>query len=833
MSPLRRIVITSRWAALALVLSAPIALVPYVLQPPGLDGAIGLPGLKGFAGAVRAALPSAPARKPLVVKHTVTPPARHRPAANRPAAAHRTGTATPSGRHLQSVVTASCDGCTVVKDRSSGALRATVSPAGRQPGSAYAVVDMGTKSATLAVSDRLALGAGQVPSHPVDVLQVTDARNRVVYRLVVAAHSRLLSFVSPPGALSAQGISESTGRRVPNDGRTELNVRVVTQTNGFVTVGVDGDTVLARTGLQGGAAGQQRYVAAGILHASQAGAGLTVIHDSLSVQGTTQSGAEQPVVVSAAALPIASQPAPPPPANLSVPTVSGTPYDGSKLTVQTGTWSGADSLAVRWSRCAADGTACNTIAGAVDTTYAPDTDDVGSVLRATVTATNAQGTAPATSALTAVVAGASPVDLTPPTIAGTAIQGGTLRFVAGTWRWKNGSSTYKWQRCDATGSNCGPVDLPVTAPYLLTAADVGSTFRLVVTAPGFVGTTTVTSAATAVVVPSVPVSSAAPAVGGSAVVGSTLTASAGAWSQPQPALTYAWSRCAADGTACAPIDGATGSTYAVGAADVGSTIVVSVTGSNITGAATAASTPTAVVPAPPSATAAPSIAGDLFSGSTLTANLGTWSDSAATLTVAWLRCDASGACAPIDGAVAGTYALTDADVGSTIEIVVTAVGPTGTGSTTSAATAAVGPTPPPPPPPPPPAPGIVTPPAIAGDATVGSTLTADPGTWSDPAAALGLQWERCDATATTCTPIDGATGSTYTVATEDLGSTLELAVTATNAGGSGGATSAPTAVVAAPPEPSTDEPETTDSAPATDVPTPDASAPAADSASTP
>lgn len=831
MSPLRRIFATSRWALLALVLSAPIALVPYVLHSPGLDGAIGLPGLKGFAGAVRAALPPAPAHKPLVVQHTSTPPARHtQPAATRPAAARHS--ATPSGRHLQSVVTASCDGCQVVKDRSSGALRATVSPAGTRPGSAYAVVDMGTKSAKLAVSDRLALGAGQVPSHPVDVLQVTDSRNRVVYRLVVAAHTRLLSFVSPPGALSAQGISASTGRRVPNDGRSELDVRVVTETNGFVTVGVNGDTVLSRTGLQGGAAGQQRYVAAGILHASQAGVGLTVIHDSLSVQATAPSGAQQPVVVSASELPIASQPAPPPPANLTAPSIAGTPYDGAKLTVQTGTWSGADALAVRWSRCAADGTGCTAIAGAADTTYAPDADDVGSVLRATVTATNAQGSAPATSALTAVVAGASPVDLTPPSIAGASIQGGTLRFVPGTWRWKNGSSTYKWQRCDATGSNCGTIDAPATAPYVLTAADVGSTFRLVVTAPGFVGSTTVTSAATGVVIPAVPVNSAAPAIGGSAVVGSTLTASSGTWSDPQPSLAYVWSRCAADGSACAPIGGATGSSYAVGAADVGSTIVVSVTGTNTTGAATAASVPTAVVPAPPSATAAPSISGDTTTGATLAANLGTWSDPAAALTVVWLRCDASGACVPIDGAVAGTYTLTDADVGDTIEIVVTAAGPTGTASATSAATATVV-APPPPPPPAPPAPGIVTPPAIAGDATVGSTLTADPGTWSDPAAALGLQWERCDATATTCTPIDGATGSTYTVTADDLGSTLELAVTATNAGGSGGATSAPTAVVAAPPEPSTDEPGTTDSAPATDVPTPDATAPAADSASTP
>jgi hypothetical protein len=104
----------------------------------------------------------------------------------------------------------------------------------------------------------------------------------------------------------------------------------------------------------------------------------------------------------------------------------------------------------------------------------------------------------------------------------------------------------------------------------------------------------------------------------------------------------------------------------------------------------------------------------------------------------------------------------------------------------------------------------VTPPAIQGDAVVGSTLTADPGTWSDPAATLTLAWVRCDATATTCAPIDGATGTTYTVTQDDLGSTLELAVTATNAGGSGSAASAPTAAVTAPP-PVVPEPAATSS----------------------
>jgi hypothetical protein len=788
LSPLRRIAATSRLGLLALVLSAPIALVPHLLHAPGLGGAIGLPGLGEFAGEVRAALPALPTAH----HHTASPAHGAAPRTTPAAATGRHPVAAgPSGRRLQSVVTASCAGCTVVKDRASGALRATVS---RATGAhAYAVVDMGTQHATLAVRDRLALGAGQVPTHSVDVLQVTDADNRVVYRLVVAAHTRLLSFVSPPGALSAQGVSASTRRRVPNDGRTKLDVSVVTRANGFVTVGIDGTTVLSRTGLQGGVATQQRYVAAGILHSGQAGLQLTVVHDSLVVSAP----ASQPVAVTATALTIAATPTPPPPANVSSPSVTGTPYDGATLTLQPGTWTGADTVAVRWSRCDPDGTSCSAIDGATGSSYTPGQEDVGSALRATVTASNAHGSAPAATALTPVVAGATPVSLAPPEIGGAAIQGGALKFVPGTWRWKTGSSTYRWQRCDATGASCDTIDAAPTSQYLLAAQDVGSTFRLVVTVPGYAGSATVTSAPTAVVVPSVPVNAAVPAVSGSLVVGSTLTASTGTWSDPQPALTYAWSRCAADGTSCAAVAGAAGATYAITAADVGSTLVVAVTGGNVTGSATASSAPTAVVPAPPSVTAAPGITGDAVDGSTLIADLGSWSDPAAALSVAWLRCDPSGACVAIDGAVSGTYTLTDADVGDTIEIAVTATGATGTGTASSAPTGPVGPTPPPPPPPPV-APAIVTPPTISGDATVGSTLTAVQGAWSDAAANLTLAWERCDATGTTCAPIDGATGDTYVVTQDDLGSTLEAVSSATNAGGTASAASSPSPVVSDP-----------------------------------
>ncbi len=75
--------------------------------------------------------------------------------------------------------------------------------------------------------------------------------------------------------------------------------------------------------------------------------------------------------------------------------------------------------------------------------------------------------------------------------------------------------------------------------------------------------------------------------------------------------------------------------------------------------------------------------------------------------------------------------------------------------------------------------------------TVGSTLTADPGTWSDPAATLSYAWLRCDGSGT-CVAIDGAVGTTYVATPDDVGFSIELAVSATDAGGTVTAESTPT-----------------------------------------
>lgn len=94
-------------------------------------------------------------------------------------------------------------------------------------------------------------------------------------------------------------------------------------------------------------------------------------------------------------------------------------------------------------------------------------------------------------------------------------------------------------------------------------------------------------------------------------------------------------------------------------------------------------------------------------------------------------------------------------------------------------------------------------PSIAGAANVGSKLTANPGKWNEILkGAFSFQWLRCPAGVADpgqCLEIPGATGSTYTPASADLGRSLIVRVQNTVIGAgkaSSAAVSAPTAQVA-------------------------------------
>ncbi len=118
---------------------------------------------------------------------------------------------------------------------------------------------------------------------------------------------------------------------------------------------------------------------------------------------SSESGSTPQLVVTYSSGP---PPPPAPPVNTGLPIVSGNTEQGQTLTTSNGTWSGnPTSFTYQWRRCDTAGNNCSDIAGATANAYLLTGSDVGSTLRARVTATNADGSTPATSAQTAVVTG--------------------------------------------------------------------------------------------------------------------------------------------------------------------------------------------------------------------------------------------------------------------------------------------------------------------------------------------------------------------------------------------------------------------------------------------
>jgi hypothetical protein len=87
-------------------------------------------------------------------------------------------------------------------------------------------------------------------------------------------------------------------------------------------------------------------------------------------------------------------------------------------------------------------------------------------------------------------------------------------------------------------------------------------------------------------------------------------------------------------------------------------------------------------------------------------------------------------------------------------------------------------------------------PAITGTPTVGQTLTASNGTWSNSPTSYAYQWLRCNGGGNACVAVANGTQQTYTLVGADAGHTMRVKVTATNADGSASAQSAQTATVA-------------------------------------
>ncbi|HEX6663106.1 MAG TPA: hypothetical protein VF025_05485 [Gaiellaceae bacterium] len=200
------------------------------------------------------------------------------------------------------------------------------------------------------------------------------------------------------------------------------------------------------------------------------------------------------------------------PANVGEPVVSGTTVQGETLRTSNGTWSGTAPFTYqyRWLRCdtsggGPNGINCTTISGETRNTYVLARADVGHRIRSRVIASNADGSASANSNATPGTVRSSatagrPSNTASPTISGIPQEKQTLSASRGSWIGGQPMTfSYQWRRCDGNGGNCSDIAKANASSYLLSAADIGHTMRVRVTARNSLGATSAGSTPSAVI----------------------------------------------------------------------------------------------------------------------------------------------------------------------------------------------------------------------------------------------------------------------------------------------------------------------------------------------
>jgi hypothetical protein len=423
-----------------------------------------------------------------------------------------------------------------------------------------------------------------------------------------------------------------------------------------------------------------------------------------------------------------------------VPTMSGTAQVGSTLTAKTGAWDSGVTLTYQWLR---NGVA---ISGATSLNYVLVAADEGKLIAIKVTGSKA-GVPPVSQ--TSNTFSISQFCVIPvPTISGSPEVGSRLTAEAGSW---DHSVSRQWLRNGVAIRGAGNPN------YVVGELDAGTIISVAVTGQACGGMHTKVSGT--VSIPKFRLTPV-PTISGFAQVGSTLTAATGAW-ESGVVLTYQWLR---NGTA---ISGAAGLNYLLSSADGGANISFQVTGARNGLSDTQVSASLLVASATKILTLTPvptltgkGCLGVSNTGRAVTAAVGTW-DSGVSLAFTWLR---NGN--PINGATFQSYTLTDADSGAALSFSVTGH-KVGFLSVTRVSQAR-----------------ICVPPAssITGLRTVGSVLTAEPGTW-DSAVTLSYQWFKTDkwhGLPFEWSPIAGAVSSTYQLQGTDAGESVHVKVTGTS-----------------------------------------------------
>ena len=391
---------------------------------------------------------------------------------------------------------------------------------------------------------------------------------------------------------------------------------------------------------------------------------------------------------------------------------------------------------------------------------------------------------------------ASPTNSTLPVITGSFADNGVMFASTGTFA-SASSYAYRWLRCDSAGNNCDEIPGADTSSYRGSSQDVGKRLRVRVTATSTTGTTEATSEPTPIIAGPepkniVPPKVIVPGTTGIPVAGVAQSSSVGTWAGGGPlTYTYQWKKCQPKDGPCYRIleTRAKSSTFVPTVELIGWSLRVEVTATNSAGSATEQSESTPlVIGNPPLNSVRPRVS--IFAtnpsvGQVLTVDSGSFSGFGLAYAYQWRRCDPFGtlpSCVAIAGATTNSYTLTEADLGLTLRVYVTA---TGIGGVTTVFSDHTFPTIPAPRF----APSVTAAPAITGDAFIGGRLTAVRGSWSGFAPLrYSTAWQRCDATVTVCRT-RSVKGLVYKVTAGDLGFRIRFIVVARNSIGNARANS--------------------------------------------
>ncbi|HEY2319666.1 MAG TPA: hypothetical protein VGH67_15270 [Solirubrobacteraceae bacterium] len=384
---------------------------------------------------------------------------------------------------------------------------------------------------------------------------------------------------------------------------------------------------------------------------------------------------------------------------------------------------------------------------------------------------------------TSTVSNVAPVNTAVPAIDGQPLQGQVLTVSAGSWSPTPNAYTYQWQRSTDGGNTWSTIAGAIASTYTVASGDLGDELQVILSATNSYGTGTAQTAATGPVGSGAPAVTTGPTATGHADQGQILSALS-TWTPSGTSYAYQWQSSSDGGTTWTSIAGATASTYALAAGDLGHLVRVAVTATNPYGTRTASSPGLGpVLNNAPINTGVPALSGTPQRTAALTATAGTWTGLGDQITYQWQRSPDGTTWTGISGATAPTYTLQFADEGDAVRVLVTATNASGVTSTPSAPTQVIAPFPP----------ANSAPPVISGVAERGATLNASLGTWTGPDNVYAYQWQRDGGEG--YADIAGATAAAYTLQSADEGATVRVLVTATDPDATITQASAPTAAV--------------------------------------